>query len=66
AGRVWGLAQTGRPDEATALRPVANATLRGLPAVAFPAAAHAALVRRETREPVKRLRLVWAMLTGRV
>ena len=66
AGRVWGLAQTGRSDEARALRPAANAALRGLPAVGFPAVAHAALTRRETPEPVKRLRLVWATLTGRV
>jgi phytoene synthase len=66
AGRRWGLAQTGRSDEAMALRPAANAALRDLPSAGFPAVAHAALVRRATPEPVKRLRLVWATLTGRV
>ncbi|MDP2765178.1 MAG: squalene/phytoene synthase family protein [Brevundimonas sp.] len=66
AGRRWGLAQTGRGDEAMALRPTANAALRNLPSAGFPAVAHAALVRRDTPEPVKRLRLVWATLTGRV
>lgn len=66
AGRLWGLVQTGRFDEARALRPEANRPLRRLPAKAFPAVAHAALIDSDAPEPVKRLRLVWASLKGRV
>ena len=66
AGRLWALSQTGRADEARALRPVVNAALRTLPAVAFPATAHAALAGFDHPEPVKRLRLLWAVLRGRV
>ncbi|MCB4324506.1 hypothetical protein KOE80_20105, partial [Alcaligenes sp. 13f] len=61
-----GLAQTGRADEARALRPAANRALKALPAQAFPAVAYAALVRTDAPEPVKRLRLTWAVLRGRV
>ena len=66
AGRLWALSQTGRADEARALRPVANTGLAKLPAVAFPAVAHAALAGFDHPEPVKRLRLFWAVLRGRV
>jgi 15-cis-phytoene synthase len=66
AGRMRGLAQTGRPDEARALRSEANAALKALPTAAFPAVAHAALLDPAAPEPVKRLRLVWASLRGRV
>ncbi|MFZ4164374.1 squalene/phytoene synthase family protein [Brevundimonas sp. NPDC058933] len=66
AGRLWALSQTGRTDEARALRPVANTGLAKLPAVAFPAVAHAALAGFDHPEPVKRLRLFWAVLRGRV
>ncbi|WP_292037430.1 MULTISPECIES: squalene/phytoene synthase family protein [unclassified Brevundimonas] len=66
AGRLWALSQTGRGDEARALRPVANAGLGKLPAGAFPAAAHAALAGFDHPEPVKRLRLLWAVLRGRI
>lgn len=66
AGRMRGLAQTGRADEARALRPAANRALKALPAQAFPAVAYAALVRTDAPEPVKRLRLTWAVLRGRV
>jgi phytoene synthase len=66
AGRVWGLIQTGQFDAARALRPEANRALKRLPAAVFPAVAHAALIDREAPEPVKRLRLVWASLRGRV
>ena len=66
AGRLWALSQTGRSDEARALRPAANAALRNLPAGAFPATAHAALAGFDHPEPVKRLRLLWAVLRGRV
>lgn len=66
AGRMRGLAQTGRVDEARALRREANAALKALPTAAFPAVAHAALLDPAAPEPVKRLRLVWASLRGRV
>lgn len=66
AGRVWGLAQVGRGDEARAGRKAANAALKGLPAVAFPAVAAATLTRADAPEPVKRLRLIWASLRGRI
>ena len=66
AGRVWGMAQTGQAREAAALRPAARAQLRALPVAAFPAVAHAALTNRDESEAVKRLRLVWASLTGRI
>lgn len=66
AGRLRGLAQTGRLEEAAAARADANAALKTLPAVAFPAVAPAALIRPDEPEPFKRLRLVWAVLRGRV
>lgn len=66
AGRVWGLMQTGRADEARAARSAARAALRSLPAVAFPAVAHAALTRPSGAGAGRRLRLVWASLTGRI
>jgi len=66
AGRLRGLIQTGRFDEARALRSAANAALKALPTEAFPAVAHAALADPAAPEPVKRLRLVWASLRGRV
>ncbi len=65
AGRVWGLAQVGRQDEAEALRSNANRMLKALPATAFPAVAHATL-RPDTPEPFKRLKLVWASLRGQI
>ena len=66
AARVRGLSQTGRGDEARALRDAANRALKTLPAEAFPAVAAAALIRVDEPEPIKRLRLVWASLTGRI
>ncbi len=66
AGRLWALAQTGRGDEARAQAGAANAALKGLPPAAFPAVAHAALRRSDEPEPVKRLRLFWSVLRGRV
>ncbi|WGM47405.1 hypothetical protein KOAAANKH_02282 [Brevundimonas sp. NIBR10] len=66
AGRLWGLTQVGRRDEARALRGAANRTLKGLPTAAFPAVAHAALSNPAQGEGGKRLRLVWANLTGRI
>lgn len=66
AGRMRGLAQTGRVDEALALRKAANQALRDLPAEAFPATAHAALTDVDMPEPLKRLKLVWVCLRGRL
>ncbi len=66
AGRLWGQIQTGRFDEARALRGAANAALKALPTAGFPAVAHATLLDPAAPEPVKRLRLVWASLRGRV
>lgn len=66
AARVRGLSQTGRGEEARALRAEANRALKALPAEAFPAVAPAALIRVDAPEPVKRLRLVWVTATGRI
>jgi phytoene synthase len=66
AGRVRGLNQTGRRDEARALRQAANLALKGLPVAAFPAAAPAALGDPDAPEAVKRLALVWASVRGRI
>jgi phytoene synthase len=66
AGRLRGLSQTGRFEEAQALRSSANAALKALPVTAFPAVAHAALVHPDAPEAVKRLRLTWATLRGRI
>ena len=66
AGRVWGLSQTGSESEARALRARANSALKALPAVAFPAVAHAALIRPGAPEFLKRLRLLAAVASGRI
>lgn len=66
AGRVRGLAQTGRLEEARALRDVANRDLKALPAEAYPAAASAALLNTGEPEAVKRLRLIWGSLRGQI
>ena len=66
AGRVRGMAQVGRSDEAKAGRVGANAALKGLPTAAFPAVAPATLIGQDEPEPVKRLRLLWASLRGRI
>jgi phytoene synthase len=66
AGRVWGLAQVGKLDDARSALGGANAALKGLPSSAFPAVAHAALIRPADAEPLKKLRLTWAMLRGRL
>ena len=66
AGRVWALSQTGRADEARAQVAAANAALKALPTAAFPAVAHATLTRADEPEPLKRLRLFWGVLRGRV
>ena len=66
AARVWGLGQTGRTDEARAMRGGVNRALKALPIKAFPAVAHASLINPAAPEPVKRLRLIWSSLTGRI
>lgn len=66
AGRVRGLGQTGRGDEAKALRRRANSALKALPVAAFPAVAPAALVRTDAPEFLKRLTLVAATVRGRI
>lgn len=65
AGRAWGLSQVGRAEEARALMPQANRALRGLPTAAFPAVLHVAAA-GEAREGLKRLRMIWASLIGRL
>lgn len=65
AANVWGLTQVGRAGEADGFRSEANRALRSLPAEAFPAVAHAAL-KPGAPEPLKRLRLIWAALRGRI
>tara|TARA_R110002167_G_scaffold64868_1_gene183407 strand:- start:2726 stop:3349 length:624 start_codon:yes stop_codon:yes gene_type:complete len=66
AGRVRGLAQTGRLTEAGALRKDANAALKALPTEGFPAVAHASLFQSDAPDAVKRLHLVWSTLRGRL
>ncbi|GAA0635635.1 squalene/phytoene synthase family protein [Brevundimonas lenta] len=66
AARVWGMTQTGRGDEADALRRTANAALKALPVAGFPAVAHAAIRDHAAPEPLKRLKLVWASARGRI
>ena len=66
AGRMRGLTQTGQAETARASRKRADMALRSLPQKAFPAVAHAALIDPAAAEPVKRLRLVWAVLRGRI
>jgi phytoene synthase len=65
AGRAWGLSQVGRAEEAKALKPEVNRALKGLPSSAFPAVLHLAGA-AEAGEGKKRLRMIWASLTGRV
>ncbi|MBU1271404.1 MAG: squalene/phytoene synthase family protein [Alphaproteobacteria bacterium] len=66
AGRVRGLGQVGRAEEAKAGRKAANVGLKGLPAEGFPAVASAALTTPDEPEPLRRLRLIWATVRGRV
>ena len=67
AGRVWGLSQTGRFDEARAELPEASRAARRLPVAAFPAVLAAALARRPEAGPLaRRARLTWAAARGRL
>jgi 15-cis-phytoene synthase len=66
AGRVWAHAQVGRGEDARSAVPAANVALKGLPSDAFPAVAHATLIKTSEAEPLKKLRLTWATLRGRL
>ena len=66
AGRMWGLGQVGRREEARALRREANAALRGLPVGGFPAVAHATLSPTGATAALKRLALLRATILGRL
>ena len=66
AARVRGLSQTGKGEEARALRPAANLALKALPVAAFPAVAAAALLNPDAPEFLKRLTLVAATVRGRI
>ncbi len=66
AARVWGLTQTGRRQEAASLKSAANGALKRLPPEGFAAVAHATLTDPDQPEPLKRLRLLWAVLRGRI
>lgn len=67
AGRVWGLMQTGRFEEARAALSAAARAARALPVEAFPAVLPATLARRPEAGPLeKRLRLLWAAIRGRL
>lgn len=66
AARVRGLSQTGRTEEARALRGAANRDLAGLPVRGFPAVSIAALTRPDAPDFLKRLTLVVASLRGRI
>ncbi len=66
AGRVRGLAQTGRAEEARTLKADANRALASLPVRAFPAVAAATLIRADAPEFSKRLALIVAALRGRI
>jgi phytoene synthase len=65
-GRIRGLAQTGRSEEARALKATANRQIASLPVAAFPAVAPATLTRADAPEFRKRLRLMVAVLRGRI
>lgn len=67
AGRVWGLSQTGRRDEAKAELAEAGRAARRLPVSAFPAVLPATLARSPGAGPLgKRMRLLWATVRGRL
>lgn len=65
AGRYWMLGRTA-PHLAPRIRTEARAAARRLPANAFPAVAHAALVGAGAPEWRRHLRIIWAVATGRV
>ena len=67
AGRVWGLLQTGRFEEARAVLPEARRAARTLPVEAFAAVLPATLARKPAAGPLeKRFRLLGAAVRGRL
>ena len=67
AGRVWGLMQTGRFEEARAALGEAARAARSLPVAVFPAVLPATLARRPAAGPLeRRLRLLAAAVRGRL
>lgn len=67
AGRVWGLVQTGRYEEARAAVLEAGRAARALPVAAFAAVLPATLARKPAAGPLeKRLRLLGAAVRGRL
>jgi phytoene synthase len=67
AGAAWSLARSGQPVLARAALDDARRDARRLSIAAFPAIAHATLVRDpHGSEFSKRLRLTWAVLRGRI
>lgn len=67
AGRVWGLVQTGRFEDARVALPEAGRAARGWPVEAFAAVLPATLARKPGAGPLeKRLRLLWAAVRGRL
>jgi phytoene synthase len=66
AGRVRGLGQMGRGEEARALKTAANRQIAALPVAGFPAVAAATLTRPDAPEFSKRLQLMVAVLRGRI
>lgn len=65
AGRYWVLGRTA-PELAASVRAEARSSARRLPAAAFPAVAHAALVGAGPSEWRRRARIIWAVATGRI
>lgn len=66
AGRVRGLSQMGRGEEARVLKTAANRQIAALPVAGFPAVAAATLTRPDAPEFSKRLQLMVAVLRGRI
>ena len=67
AGRVWGLMQTGRFEEATDALGAAARAARTVPVEAFPAVLPATLARKPDAGPLeRRLRLLWSAVRGRL
>ena len=66
AAASWALAKGGHAEALAATLETARAAARRLSVAAFPAVAHAALVRRTGSEFAKRVRLTWAVARGQI
>ena len=66
AAQIWGWTQTGRYEVARAALGGANASLMSLPTAGFPAVAHATLSQPEAPEVIKKIKITWAVLRGRL